>query len=208
MKAARRPTRTATRRPTRDVIVHAAAKLFRGHGIRDVSLDMIASQAGLTKRTIYYHFRSKDEIIAAYLEARDMPNLETFKTWFAATEGDLADKVAGIFRQLAVAAHHPKWKGCGFLRTTVELVRTPGHPAMEIARAHKKRVEDWLAAEMEAGGLGPGEHALDSKILARQILLLLDGAFSTVLLNRDPSYMETAGQAAAALVRQALATRH
>ncbi|GGE96822.1 TetR/AcrR family transcriptional regulator [Stappia taiwanensis] len=201
MQPNKRPTQ-ANKRPTRDVIVHAAAKLFRGIGIRDVSLDMVAAEAGLTKRTIYYHFRSKDEIIAAYLEARDMPNLETFKQWFDATEGTLADKVEGIFRHLAVAAHHPKWKGCGFLRTTVELVKTPGHPAMEIARAHKKRVEDWLAVELTAGGL-----AAESETLARQILLLLDGAFSTVLLNRDPSYMETAGLAAANLVRHALASR-
>lgn len=201
MQPNKRPTQ-ANKRPTRDVIVHAAAKLFRGFGVRDVSLDMVAAEAGLTKRTIYYHFRSKDEIIAAYLEARDMPNLETFKQWFDATEGELADKVEGIFHHLAVAAHHPKWKGCGFLRTTVELVKTPGHPAMEIARAHKNRVEDWLATEMAAGGL-----AAQSDTLARQILLLLDGAFSTVLLNRDPSYMETAGLAAANLVRHALATR-
>ena len=47
----------------------------------------------------------------------------------------------------------------------------------------------------------------EAELLARQILLLLDGSFATVLLNRDPSYMESAGAAAATLVRAAQAQR-
>ena len=41
----------------------------------------------------------------------------------------------------------------------------------------------------------------------RQILLLLDGSFAVVLLHRDPSYMETAGEAAHALIEAALPVR-
>ncbi|WP_082143645.1 TetR/AcrR family transcriptional regulator [Nitratireductor soli] len=181
--------------PTRDRIVNAAAKLFQGEGVRDVSVDMVAAEAGLTKRTLYYHFRSKDDVIAAYLQARDQPNLAMFKRWFYETDGGLAEKVEGIFRNLALAARHPKWKGCGFLRTSVELVKTPGHPAVLAARTHKKRVEDWLCTELAKAGL-----ASSSQAAARQIILLLDGSFSTVLLHRDPSYMEAAGDAARRLI--------
>jgi hypothetical protein len=45
------------------------------------------------------------------------------------------------------------------------------------------------------------ENGTDARQLARQVILLLDGAFAVVLLHRDPSYMETAGEAAARLVR-------
>lgn len=184
---------------TRGRIVEAAGKLFYGEGIRAVSVDAVAEKAGVTKRTLYYHFRSKDDLIAAHLESRDQPNLALFKRWFAETDGGIADKVEGIFLNLARSARHPRWKGCGFLRTSVELVNLPGHPAMAIGRAHKKRVEDWLCATFEEAGAGT-----DARRLARQVVVLLDGSFAVVLLHRDPAYMEDAGKAAAGLVRAAL----
>jgi len=185
-----------TTKPTRERILEAAGKLFHAEGIRAVSVDAVAEKAGLTKRTLYYHFRSKDDLIAAYLETRDQPNLLLFQRWFAETEGDTADRVRGIFRNLAVSARHPKWKGCGFLRTSVELIHLPGHPAIVAGRTHKKRVEDWLCSVF----VEEREHSA-ARELARQIILLLDGAFSVVLLHRDPSYMESAGDAATKLVR-------
>ncbi|WP_267549164.1 TetR/AcrR family transcriptional regulator [Rhizobium rhizogenes] len=185
--------------PTRDRILQAAAKLFQQDGIRAVSVDSIAEKAGVTKRTLYYHFRSKDDLIAAHLEARDQPNLAVFKRWFDEAEGSTAEKVAGIFRELARSAQSGKWKGCGFLRTSVELVNLPGHPALVVARAHKKRVEGWLSGVFTEAGAGA-----EAASLARQIMLLLDGSFAVVLLHRDPSYMETAAEAAVNLIRSRL----
>lgn len=186
---------------TRNRIVTAASKLFYGEGIRGVSLDAVAEKAGVTKRTFYYHFKSKDDLVAAYLEARDQPNLALFKQWFDETDGSTAAKVRSIFRRLALNAASPKWKGCGFLRTTAELANMPGHPAIKIGAAHKKKFETWLRTTFDADGIAhPAE-------LARQVLLLLDGSFAVVLLHRDASYMETAGDAAFALVDAALAKR-
>ncbi|WP_206245790.1 TetR/AcrR family transcriptional regulator [Novosphingobium terrae] len=182
--------------PARERILKAAARLFQGAGIRATSLDAIAEHAGLTKRTVYYHFRSKDDLIAAYLAARDEPNLALFQCWFAEGEGDAAARVESIFRHLAKAARHPAWRGCGFLRTSVELVDQPGHPAVVAARRHKKRVEAWLAGVFQEGRNGQ-----EAEALARHIMLLLDGAFAVVLLHRDPSYLDSAGEAAACLIR-------
>jgi hypothetical protein len=67
---------------------------------------------------------------------------------------------------------------------------------MKIGAAHKKKVEDWLRITFEAEGIG------NASVLARQLMLLLDGSFALVLLHRDPSYMETAGEAARALVQR------
>lgn len=186
---------------TRDRIISAASKLFYSDGIKGVSVDAVAEKAGLTKRTLYYHFRSKDDLVAAYLEARDQPNLTLFRRWFEEAHGDLPDKVAAIFRNLAGAARHPKWKGCGFLRTSAELANLPGHPAIKIGAAHKKKFEHWMAETFAAAGISSNAQ------LARQILLLLDGSFAVVLLHRDASYMETAGEAAASLVAMAMKVR-
>jgi AcrR family transcriptional regulator len=183
---------------TRDRIITAAATLFYGEGIRAVSVDAVAEKAGVTKRTLYYHFDSKDDLITAYLEGRDQPNLALFQRWHAEAEGDLGTKIKAIFDRLAKSARHPKWKGCGFLRTSAELINAPGHPALKAGAAHKRRVEDWLTTVFEAEGIvGPRK-------LGRQIILLLDGGFAVVLMNRDPSYMQTAGEAALALVAAAV----
>lgn len=183
---------------TRDLIVAAAEKLFYAEGIRAVSVDAVAEAAGVTKRTLYYHFDSKDELIAAYLEGRDQPNLKLFRKWFDAGDGDVVDKVEAIFVNLARTARHPKWKGCGFLRTSAELANMPGHPAIRIGAAHKKKFEAWMAETFAEAG------AVEPAALAKQILLLLDGSFAVVLLQRDAGYMDVAGRAAATLVRLAL----
>lgn len=164
-------------------------------------MDGVAAKAGITKKTLYYHFRSKDDLIAAYLEERDGPNLRLFQRWFEEADGDVADKVRSVFMHLAAAARHRKWKGCGFLRTAVELFELPGHPAIAAARAHKRRVEEWLCTILE-----DDDGLREPRALARQIILLMDGAFAVALLHRDASYMGTAGDAAANLIRSS-ATR-
>jgi AcrR family transcriptional regulator len=184
-------------KPTRTRIIEAASKLFYGEGIRAVSVDAVAEKAGVTKRTLYYHFESKDELVAAYLEARDQPNLKLMAGWFDKAEGGLPQKIEAIFQNLARSARHPRWKGCGFLRTAAELANLPGHPAIRIGARHKAGFERWLAgACAEHGAVAPAE-------LARQVVLLMDGAFSVMLVHRDPAYVEAAGRAAASLAATA-----
>lgn len=184
-------------RPAKDRILDAANSLFYSEGIRAVSVDAISAKAGITKKTLYYHFKSKDDLIEAYLVSRDQPNLAQYRKWFDGADGALADKVEAIFLNLATSARHPKWKGCGFLRTAAELANMPGHPAMKVGAAHKKKFEVWLLDLFEEQGIA------NSKELARHIVLLMDGAFSTVLVHNDPSYIESAGRAARELVCKA-----
>ncbi len=178
----------------KDRILDAANRLFYGEGIRAVSVDAIAAKAGITKKTLYYHFKSKDDLIEAYLASRDQPNLTIYRKWFDEADGPLANRVEAIFLNLAQSARHPKWKGCGFLRTAGELANMPGHPAMKVGAAHKKKFEAWLCDVFEdAKTDNPDE-------LARHVVLLMDGAFSTVLVHRDPEYLVSAGVAARTIV--------
>ncbi len=180
--------------PTRKRIVDAATKLFYAEGIGRVSVDAVAEKAGLTKRTLYYHFKSKDDLIAAYLDGRDQPNLRQMASWFDAAEGGADRKVEAIFSNLARVARHPKWKGCGFLRTAAELASMPGHPAVKVGSRHKSNFEAWLAGELS------GHDIEEPQALAREIVLLIDGCFSIMLIHRNPDYIEAAGRAAATLV--------
>ncbi|ESY66406.1 TetR/AcrR family transcriptional regulator [Mesorhizobium opportunistum] len=181
--------------PTRKRIVEAATKLFYAEGIGRVSVDAVAEKAGLTKRTLYYHFKSKDDLIAAYLDGRDQPNLKQMAAWFEAQEGGADRKVEAIFSNLARVARHPKWKGCGFLRTAAELASMPGHPAIKVGSRHKSNFEAWLAGALS------GYDIEEPQALAREIVLLIDGCFSIMLIHRNADYIEAAGRAAATLVK-------
>ena len=184
-------------KPARDKIVDAANILFYREGIRAVSVDAVAEKAGVTKKTLYYHFKSKDDLVAEYLASRDQPNLKLYEKWYETADGDVADRIEAIFQNLARSARHPKWKGCGFLRTAAELANLPGHPAMKIGAEHKKKFERWLAGRLAEDGMS------EPDATARQIVLLMDGAFSTMLVHRDAAYAEEAGRAARTIIRSA-----
>jgi AcrR family transcriptional regulator len=179
---------------TRERIVTAAARLFYNEGIRAASVDAIAEKAGITKKTLYYHFRSKDDLVAAYLASRDQPTLDLYARWFDETPGSAADKVRGLFAEFGRSADTAKWKGCGFQRTAAELANTPGHPALKAGALHKKRFEAWLAGALARQGIG------NATAIARSIVVLLDGAAAVMLVHRDPAYVEAAGRVAASLV--------
>lgn len=180
---------------TREAILESASKLFYSEGIRAVSMDAVAERAKVTKKTLYYHFASKDDLIEGYLTGRDAPNLIQFSKWFDEEPGPVWEKVEAIFRRLSIAAQHPRWRGCGFLRTAGELANMPGHPAMKAAAMHKRNVESWLATSLAKADVP------NAPSLARQILILLDGAFSTMLVHRDVDFIKQAGMAAAMLVK-------
>jgi AcrR family transcriptional regulator len=188
-----------TKRPTRATIIDAAEALFYEHGLQSASVDAIAARAGVTKRTLYYHFASKDALIAAYLAARDAPTVERYRGWLGDDDRPLPERVVRLFAALASFADQPKWRGCGFTRAAVELAGQPGHPAVVMAADHKRRFEAWLAAKLASGGVA------DAPALARQLMVLLEGAIALMLVHRDVAYARTAGEAAAALVAAALA---
>lgn len=188
-----------TPQSTRNRILAAANQLFYGEGIRATSVDAIAEKAGVTKKTVYYHFKSKDDLVAGYLESRDQPNLALFERWFDESNGTLADKIASIFSHVADGGRHPKWKGCGFQRTVAELANMPGHPAVKIGAAHKKKFEAWLGDRFAKAGIA------HPPVLARHIIILMEGAFSTMLMHREPDYADAAADAARAMVSAAIA---
>ncbi|WP_439572811.1 TetR/AcrR family transcriptional regulator [Phreatobacter sp.] len=187
--------------PTRSIIVEAADALFYERGLRSVSMDEIAERAGVTKRTLYYHFDSKDELIAAYLAARDLPTMQRYRQWLGGSDRPLPERVSAMFSRLAAHARKPKWLGCGFTRAAVELASQPGHPAVAMAARHKQRFETWLEEEFRLSGVE------DPAAVARQVMILLEGAIALALVHRDAAYARSAGDAAAQIVGNAMTER-
>jgi len=176
----------------------AAYAQFRRRGYSRVSMDEIASAARLTKRTLYYHFASKDALLTAVLEAQHRLALDAFKTFGDGLSGSAQAIIDGLFRELAVWADKPRWAGSGFTRLVIELADLPGHPARLIAQRHKAMLETQLADRLaNAGGQNVAKRAHE---LAREIWLLSEGAISLMLVHGDRAYAEAAARAAKRLL--------
>jgi AcrR family transcriptional regulator len=180
---------------TRKRIVEGAYKLFRRQGYNRVTMDDIAAEAKLTKRTLYHHFDSKDQLLANVLDAQSHLALQAFRTFGDRLVGSAESIVEGMFRELAVWADRPRWAGSGFTRLVIELADLPGHPARLIARRHKTQLERCLAELLERSGVRRARE------LARAIWLLSEGAISLILVHGDRGYSAAASDAAKTLVR-------
>jgi AcrR family transcriptional regulator len=180
---------------TRQKILETAYQLFYRKGFARVGVDSVAEHAGITKRTLYNHFRSKDELLAAVLEFLGELALGRIRGFGAAVEHE-RDPITPLFRELARWAAQPRWSGAGFTRLVMELADLPGHPARNIAGRHKAAVEAWLANELSRRRIAsPG-------LRARQIAMLLEGAVAKMLIHDDRSYAEDAARAAQQLMGQ------
>jgi len=172
----------------RERILETADRLFYGQGIRAVGVDTIAAEIGISKRTLYNYFPSKDELIVAYLSRRlkptppsDLPPVQQILGNFERLERTFA---AGVFR------------GCPFVNAVAEL-KEPAHAANKVALAFKEQRRLWfrdLLARLEVD---------DPDTLAMQLQILADGAIATALVRGDPKVARTAGEAARVLLRAA-----
>jgi AcrR family transcriptional regulator len=182
---------------TKQRIIDAAYESFWRSGFIRTSVDSIAKRAGLTKRTLYSYFRSKDDLLAAVLlhygelAARRLAHIgDRMPT-------DRDGMIKSFFDQLAGwAVSTPRWSGSGFTRLVVELADLPGHPARIMARRHKANTEAWLADRLAKARVArPQERA-------RDLMLLLEGSMALMLIHGDRSYIDAAARAAAQLLKQ------
>lgn len=179
---------------TRKTIMEAAYAQFRRKGYYRVSVDEIAAAAKVTKRTLYYHFESKDGLLEAVLKSQHETVFRQFQDFGLRPGAEPAQVVATIFAELAAWSAKPGWAGSGFTRLAMELADLPGHPARKVARHHKAVLEGHLAQTLADGG------AAAPRDLARSIWLLLEGAMVLTLIHGGRSYVDAAACAARELV--------
>jgi AcrR family transcriptional regulator len=179
---------------TRRRILDTAYMLFRRKGFSRVNVDEIAAAAEITKRTLYSHFRSKDELLAAVLEAQHGLAFDAFQTFGRKLSGAPAKMVDAFFEELSVWAAKPRWSGSGFTRLVMELADLPGHPARLIAKRHKAILEAHLADLLAKAGVA------SAKDRAREIWILSEGAMVLLLIHGDRNYIRAAAGAARRLL--------
>lgn len=174
---------------TRKRILTVAYRLLYKRGFTRVSMDAIAAAAGVTKRSVYYHFESKDALISAVLKDQQSYALALFENWGNKPADSVAEFLSNLFLALERWAAGTQWRGSGYTRLTMELADLPGHPARKAARHHKRAVEDWLAFKLSSLGARHPER------LAREAMLLIEGSLSLMLIHGEIGYASAAAKA-------------
>lgn len=83
-------------------IIEEAAIMFRTYGIRSVTMDMLANQMGISKRTIYEVFRDKDELLKGVLKWMILKQKEVMSNMVSESE----NVIEAIFRMLRIMSDH------------------------------------------------------------------------------------------------------
>ncbi len=166
-------------------ILETTDRLFYREGIRAIGVDTIAAEAGISKRTLYNYFPSKDELIVAYLSRRVRP--------MTASEAPPAQQVLGFFDGLERTFSAHGFRGCPFVNAVAE-IGVPTHAARDIAVAFKEERRRWFRDMVARAG------ARDPEELATQIMLLVDGAIAAALVRGDPAMARAAREATRTLL--------
>jgi AcrR family transcriptional regulator len=183
-------------RSTAEHILDVAGALFYERGFAATGVDLVVRESGVAKMTLYRHFPSKDDLIAAWLERVDAQFWQSFDCWAGPEERPPLERLLGVFAGLQQLVGTPQCLGCPFLLAAAELPQpeTRGHA---VARRHKDRLRERLRAMAALAGVAEADAVGD------QLLLLMDGAFMAARLfgTDDHPGRHVAGAAATILGR-------
>ncbi|QNP67542.1 TetR/AcrR family transcriptional regulator [Streptomyces genisteinicus] len=177
-------------------VLEAASRLFYDLGIRAVGVEAIAEQAGVTKKTLYDCFGSKDDLIVAYLRARDGLWRSMLVKHVNGQEGPPGERILATFGALREWSTERNRRGCAFINASVELAED--HPAREVARDQKA----WFLAFLEDLAREGGARAPAD--LAAAVLILHEGACIAGPMGSVDDAVRRAEAVAAVLVEQSL----
>jgi AcrR family transcriptional regulator len=157
----------------RDRLLSAAGALFYARGVNAVGVDAICAAAGVSKRTLYQQFGSKDHLVVTCLDTFGPGIVDRYT---AGRAGTPLERITAVFTGLWQSVEGEGFRGCAFINATTDLA-DPAHPARAVARAYKEQLrESFAAAAREGGARDPGQ-------LAEQLLMLFDGAMVTALMG-------------------------
>lgn len=180
----------------RDELVRKALEVFYKHGFTACGMDFLVSETGISKTSMYKHFRTKEDLILAALRLRD----ELFRNNLFRRVDELAaqpgDKLLAIFDVLAEWFEEEGFQGCMFIKAAAEFQQT-GHPIYALSREHKRIILTYMIELAQAAG------AKKPQAVAEQILLLQEGAIVAAHMGISDAPAADAKVAAACLLKEA-----
>jgi AcrR family transcriptional regulator len=177
----------------RDKILETASDLFYQHGVRAVGVDLVVEKAGVAKTSLYRHFGTKDDLIAAFLERADQ---EFWEQWDSVSSQHADDAEAELEAHLGWIGERVgelAYRGCPQINVAAEFPELD-HPARKVAKAHKREMRRRLTIiAQRLNSAAPDE-------LGGQLAVLLNGAFVSTHIFEPGESTELLRRAARALV--------
>jgi AcrR family transcriptional regulator len=189
---------TADRSSARDRLLAAANELFYEEGVHTVGIDRVIERAGVAKATLYSTFGSKDELIRSYLESRYAARKKRISE-VVASHDDPRQRLLSVFDVLSESISNPGYHGCAFVNASAEADLSS--PILGVADAYRT----WLRTEMTELARAAG--AEDPGHLARQLMMLYDGAGIVARMDGDLTAAAAARATAATLLDAAVAMK-
>ena len=186
--------RTTSGPGTRARILAAATELFYAHGIRATSADRVIDQVGITKVTFYRHFRTKSDLVVAYLEAQGAAE----RAWMERIRrpGDPVGSLRALATDIGAVSCSPGFRGCAFINAAAEF-SDPEDAVRATVGAHRQ----WMLEEFSSLAAEAGVVDVDSA--ARQLMILRDGAMVSGYLGEPSAVADSLGRAFESIITAA-----
>jgi AcrR family transcriptional regulator len=186
-------TSAGTRRsPAYERIVDAAYELFCRRGIRGVGIDEVIERAGIAKATLYRHFRSKNDLVLAFLERRERLWTRQFLEAEARSRGTTPEEhLLAIFDVYDEWFHKEDFEACSFVNVLLEM--GPSSPVGRAAVQHLRNIRALVRDLAEEAGVR------DTEAFVRAWYILMKGSI-VLAAEGDPDAARPAKEMARALV--------
>jgi AcrR family transcriptional regulator len=158
--------------PTRQRLVEAAVRRFYRDGFRNVGIDQVLADVGISKTAFYKHFECKEDLMLAALEVQNDWLQSTFRTMVQERGSTAIEQLRALFDVVELIIESDEFHGCIFVNVSMEFP-LPHEPAHVLALQSKQTIEDFVhELAVEAG-------ATDPRGLAQELCLLMEGAYVT-----------------------------
>jgi AcrR family transcriptional regulator len=190
------PTAISDAQPNPEVrarILETACSLFYQHGVRAVGVDLVVEKARVAKTSLYRHFRTKDDLIAAFLQREDE---DFWGTWDRIADQHRDQPSAELDAHLGWIGERvgrSNYRGCPQINVAAEFPEID-HPARKVAAAHKRQMRQRLKGIAERLGVARPDE------LAGQLSILINGAFVSSQIFEPGEATPLLRQAAHALI--------
>jgi AcrR family transcriptional regulator len=165
----------------RDAILKAAEKLFAQAGYGLTGVDALAAEAGVTKRTLYKQFGSKEALYAEWLRGRDAATRGAMLRAVEALSDEPRGQLLALFDVLAQLGQKPDFRGCPFSRALIEFGANEAQGASRaIAEEHKAALTHWFADRLRAAGVHDIEAATE------ELAMLYEGTLGRIAATHKP----------------------
>jgi len=175
------PRRGAASRPepslgVEDRLVATASKLFYQEGVRAVGIQRVIEEAGVAKASLYAHFDSKDDLVAACLDQRMSAGRAQVEARLLGSTLDARGKLLALFDLQGELIRDPEFRGCPLQSVSAEIA-APDHPAKRVLVAHRQWLRDLFTALVTEAGLQPAAEIVGA------LIVLSDGASAAALVD-------------------------